>query len=103
MIRPTVFLLLLLFIYGGTAQASFLEIEAIEQDYADESSYGQVITEIKVEGNEYTRESIILRAISSLVGMTYTLDLARQDLLYLLRMGSFTNVFFTHLLITKSP
>jgi len=95
-IRPSVLLLILLTLTWGVARAGFIEVEPIEQDYADASAYDQVITEIKVEGNKHTREWVILQAIFSQVGMTYTHELAKQDLLYLLRIGSFTSVFFTH-------
>jgi outer membrane protein assembly factor BamA len=74
--------------------AKFFEIHKIKPALPENPPYGEIIREIRVTGNKYTREWIIKAALKSQVGHPYVQDNAMKDVLYVYRLGSFTEVFF---------
>jgi outer membrane protein assembly factor BamA len=74
--------------------AKIAKIESIRPGLPVDLPYGEVIREIRIEGNRYTDEDVIKSAIKSQVGHPYTEENAKRDLLWVYRLGSFTEVLF---------
>ncbi len=86
--------LFLLILLGGpgSAVAKLVSIEPIPPSLPEGLLYGEILREIRVEGNKYTREWIILKAVKSQIGHPYTPENAEKDVLWILRLGAFTSV-----------
>ena len=69
-------------------------IEKITEPWPESPPYGEFVREIRLEGNGYTRDWIILAAMASTVGEPYTESTARRDFLWLSQLGAFTSVNF---------
>jgi len=69
-------------------------IQEILEPYPEAPPYSEIVREIKIEGNGYTRDWIILDAMASKVGEPYTERSARTDFLWLSQLGAFTSVNF---------
>ncbi len=76
------------------AGAKIVTMEDIPQGVPDDLAWGEILREIRIEGNEYTREYIIRMAFKSQIGHPYTQENAKRDLLWIARLGSFTSVVF---------
>jgi len=74
------------------AQAKLVTVEPIPRSIPDDLIYGQILREVRIEGNNYTREWIIRKAIKSQIGHPYTPENAKLDVLWVLRLGAFTSV-----------
>jgi outer membrane protein insertion porin family len=79
------------FIVAGCAS---VKVSEIPSPFDDTLGFGEVITEIRIVGNEHTRESIILRALASKEGEVYTQETADLDNKWLFQLGVFTTIFF---------
>jgi outer membrane protein assembly factor BamA len=82
---------------AGAAPAfgiSWIKSSDIPDPFSENIILGKVITEIRIEGNEETKESVIRRALNSNVGDIYTEELARSDRKWLFQLGVFTSIFF---------
>ena len=76
----------------GTTAAKLVTVEPIPPAIPEGLHYGEILREVRIEGNKYTREWIILAAIKSQIGHPYTQENARLDVLWVLRLGAFTSV-----------
>ena len=76
------------------ASAKLVTIEKIPRGIPEDLAWGEIVREIRIEGNRYTREKIIRQAFKSRIGHPYTQENARLDLLWIARLGSFTSVSF---------
>jgi hypothetical protein len=88
---------LLLMIAAAAAPAaadSWIKVSDIPDPFSEHIIQGKAITEIRIEGNEDTQETIILRAMTSKVGAVYTDKSARADRRWLFQLGVFTSIFF---------
>ena len=93
--RKVMLVTLLLTILAGSlapAAAKLVTVEAIPNPIPDDLLYGEILREVRIEGNKYTREWIIRKAVRSEIGHPYTQDNARRDVLWVLRLGAFTSV-----------
>jgi hypothetical protein len=79
---------------GDTVSATeeFISIVPIPPSIPEDLIYGKILREIRIEGNRYTREWIIRKAIRSEIGHPYTQSNAKRDVLWVLRLGAFTSV-----------
>lgn len=76
------------------SQAKIVTITEIPRGLPDGLTYGEILREIRIEGNRHTQESVILMAFKSKIGYPYTAENAKIDLLWISRLGSFTSVAF---------
>jgi len=83
-----------LLLTAASAQAKIITIEPLPPAFEENPPYGEIVREIRIEGNEHTRESVIRTALKSEVGHPYTEENARLDLLWVSRLGAFTAVSF---------
>jgi outer membrane protein insertion porin family len=79
---------------AGEALAKIISVEPHSPEFEENPPYGALIREIYVEGNKYTRESVILGALKSQVGQPYTEENAHLDFFWVFRLGAFTAVSF---------
>ncbi len=86
--------LLLSVLLGGpsSAVAKLITVEPIPPAIPEGLPFGETLREIRIEGNKYTREWIILTAIKSQIGHPFTQENAKLDVLWVLRLGAFTSV-----------
>lgn len=91
----------IIFVFGlliaaskSTNAVSWIKVSDIPDPFAENIILGKVITEIRIEGNEETKESVIRRALTSKVGDVYTEELGRSDRKWLFQLGVFTSIFF---------
>jgi len=91
---PLVLLLGLAVGAWSPAAAAVVTIHDIDDGFARDPHYGEIIREIHVEGNNHTKEEVILEAMSSKVGESYTRDHAELDSFWITRLGAFTMVSF---------
>lgn len=73
----------------------FISITPIPPAIPDDLIYGEILREVRIEGNEYTREWIIRKAVRSQIGHPFTHSNAKRDVLWILRLGAFTSVSLT--------
>ncbi len=73
---------------------SLVSIEDIESPFPENPPYGEIIQEIRIEGNDYTRTWIVEAEMVSQVGEPYTEKSAQSDYLHLGRLGTFTFINF---------
>ena len=76
------------------AGCSLFSAEDLPAPFPESPPYGEIVREIRVEGNKYTLTWIITTAMASKVGEPYTEQNARNDALWLGQLGSFTAVSF---------
>ncbi len=77
------------------AGCSLFSAEDIPPLYPENPRYGEIVREIRVEGNKYTKTWIVTSAMMSKVGEPYTERSARFDGLWLGQMGTFTSASFS--------
>ena len=73
---------------------SLISIDPIPSPFPDSLPYGQIVREIRVEGNRYTKTWVVEAALASQVGEPYTEEGSRYDYRWLAQMGVFTAVSF---------
>lgn len=73
----------------------FVHMDDIEPGFAKNPPFGEIVREVRVEGNRHTRESVIKKAMKSRIGHPYTQENAQLDMLWVARLGSFTSVVFS--------
>ena len=78
--------------HPASTVAKLVLIEPIPPSIPEDLIYGEILREIRIEGNKYTREWIIRKAIRSEIGHPYTQSNAKRDVLWVLRLGAFTSV-----------
>ena len=83
-----------LLVWGAPGIANVVTITDIPRGISNDLAFGEIVREIRIEGNHHTREYVIRLAFKSKVGYPYTQENARLDLLWISRMGSFTSVVF---------
>ena len=88
-----VFLLiaLCLFLTGG----DFISRSPIPGPFADDITFGEVIIEIRLEGNSIVKDDIIYKAMKSKPGEIYTEESATIDYKWLTQFGVFTTIQFS--------
>ena len=72
--------------------AKLVTVEDIPHSIPDGLQFGEILREVRIEGNKYTREWIIQKAIKSQIGHPYTPENAKLDVLWVMRLGAFTSV-----------
>ncbi|MCK5408321.1 MAG: BamA/TamA family outer membrane protein, partial [Candidatus Krumholzibacteria bacterium] len=77
------------------AGCSLFSVEDIPPLHPENPPYGEIVREIRVEGNKYTKTWIVTSAMMSKVGEPYTERSARFDGLWLGQMGTFTSASFS--------
>ena len=71
-----------------------LQKSPIPLPFGPRPPYGEVVREIRLEGNETTDSSLILEMMVTRVGEPYTADNATRDYFRLLQLGVFTSITF---------
>ncbi len=74
------------------AQAKLVTVTDIPNAIPEDLLWGQILREVRIEGNKYTREWVIRKALKSQIGHPYTEENARLDVLWVMRLGAFTSV-----------
>ncbi len=73
---------------------SHIHIEPVPSPFNPDPPFGRTVKEIHLEGNEVTRDHIILNTMVTRVGDTYSREAAEKDYRRLLQLGVFTSIFF---------
>lgn len=73
---------------------SWVKSSDIPDPFSRDLILEKLVTEIRIDGNEATKDSIIRRAMTTKVGSVYTEESARSDFRWLFQLGVFTSVFF---------
>ncbi len=81
-------------LWGTPGIAKLVTITDIPRGIPNNLAFGEIVRAIRIDGNQYTRESVIRLAFKSRIGHPYTQENAKLDLLWLSRLGSFTSVSF---------
>jgi outer membrane protein assembly factor BamA len=68
--------------------------EPVPSPFPETPRYGQVVKEIRLEGNKTTKEHIVLNTLVTRVGDTYTQENAEKDYRRMIQLGVFTSVSF---------
>ena len=79
----------------SAAGCSLISVDPIPSPFLDSQPFGEVVREIRVEGNRYTRTWLVEAAMASRVGEPYTAESARNDYRWLGGMGVFTSIDFS--------
>jgi outer membrane protein assembly factor BamA len=90
-LRCLVLLPVALVLTGG----DFISISDIPSSFDENLAFGQRITQVRIEGNQDTREDVILAAMASKVGEVYTQESALLDRKWISQLGVFTSMFFS--------
>ena len=85
-------LLSLLLSAPTSAQAKLVTVTKIPRAIPEGLLWGQTLQEVRIEGNKYTREWIIRKALKSQIGHPYTQENAKLDVLWVMQLGAFTSV-----------
>jgi hypothetical protein len=62
------------------AQAKLVTVTDIPNAIPEDLLWGQILREVRIEGNKYTREWVIRKALKSQIGHPYTQENARLSL-----------------------
>jgi outer membrane protein assembly factor BamA len=73
---------------------SLISIDPIPSPFPDSQPFGEVVREIRVEGNRYTKTWLVEAAMASRVGEPYTAESAQNDYRWLGGLGVFTSIDF---------
>jgi outer membrane protein assembly factor BamA len=87
-------LALTLTLAGLTSGCSLFSIESIPGAFPESLPDGEMVREIRLEGNRYTRDWVVEMAMASKVGEPYTEQTARLDYLWLSQLGAFQSISF---------
>ena len=89
-----VVVLLLCGFLGGPVPglAKLVTVTDIPRSIPDDLHFGEILQEVRIEGNKYTREWVIRTALKSQIGHPYTPENAKLDVLWIIRLGAFTSV-----------
>ncbi|MCK5407962.1 MAG: hypothetical protein KAJ37_10920, partial [Candidatus Krumholzibacteria bacterium] len=82
---------LCLFLTGG----DFISRSPIPGPFAEDITFGEVIIEIRLEGNSIVKDDIIYKAMKSKPGEIYTEESATIDYKWLTQFGVFTTIQFS--------
>jgi outer membrane protein assembly factor BamA len=91
----TRYLALTVTVVGLTSGCSLFSIENIPSPFPESLPYGEIVREIRLEGNKHTRGWVIEMAMDSEVGEPYTEESSRNDYLWLSQLGSFQSISFS--------
>jgi outer membrane protein assembly factor BamA len=72
----------------------FFSVSDIPTPFGEDLAFGEVIKEIRVEGNKDTRTSLIYAAMRSKVGEIYTEESAELDYKWITQLGVVTSIHF---------
>jgi outer membrane protein assembly factor BamA len=89
------YLALTITVAGLTSGCSLFSIESIPSAFPESLPFGEIVREIRLEGNEHTRDWVIEMAMASKVGEAYTEESARLDYLWLSQLGAFQSINFS--------
>jgi len=73
---------------------SLFSVDTVPPPFPENPPFGEIVREIRIEGNSYTRTWIVEGAMSSKVGEPYTERGSEFDYLWLSRLGTFTSIKF---------
>jgi len=73
---------------------SLFSVEKVPLPFPEDLPYGEIVQEIRIEGNSHTRTWIVESAMASRVGEAYTEHTSRYDNLWLSQLGVFTSIYF---------
>lgn len=73
---------------------SLIQKRPVPEPFEPNPPYGEIVRDIELEGNRYTRESVIRDGLVSRVGEPYTEQSAIKDYRRLFQLGVFTRVQF---------
>jgi len=73
---------------------NFFSVSDVPSAFDDDITFGMAIKEIRLEGNNDTRDDIILAVLASKEGEVYTRETAMLDRKWLVQLGVFTSLFF---------
>jgi len=91
---PQIFAKRLLVVTLFAAFVSGCSIQKITGPFPEAPPYGEIVSDIRIEGNRHTATWIVLSAMASEIGEPYTEESARTDYLWLSRLGTFTSIVF---------
>lgn len=74
--------------------SDFISVSEIPTPFNDNLIFGKTVREIRLEGNQDTRDELIYRTMATKVGEVYTMDSAQLDRKWLAQLGVFTSIFF---------
>ena len=74
--------------------AANCSVQKIAPPFPEDMPYGSIVREIRIEGDDFTRSRIVRSAMASRPGKPYTEKTARNDYLWLSRLGIFTSIAF---------
>lgn len=83
-----------LFVALSSSGCEHIHREPTPSPFQPDPPYGKTVQEIRLEGNETTRDQIILNTMETQVGDIYTREAAEVDHRRLFQLGVFTSVFF---------
>jgi outer membrane protein assembly factor BamA len=75
--------------------SKFFSVSDIPPPFDENITYGEVIKEIRLQGNKIIRDKVIYAAMKSKPGEIYTEETALTDAKWLTQMGVFTSVHFS--------
>ncbi len=90
-----VFAMRLLLVTLFAASVSGCSIQKITGPFPEALPYGEIVRDIRIEGNRHTATWIVLGAMKSQIGEPYTEESATTDYLWLSRLGTFTSIVFS--------
>jgi len=85
---------LLLPVYLILTGGDFFSVSEIPSAFDENLAFGEVITEIRIDGNKDTDDSLIRSAMGSQVGEIYSEETATLDYRWLTQLGVFTSIRF---------
>jgi outer membrane protein assembly factor BamA len=74
--------------------SDFISVSEIPTPFNDNLIFGKTVREIRLEGNENTRDELIYKAMATKVGDVYSMDSAQLDRKWIVQLRVFTSVFF---------
>lgn len=86
--------LILAVLSTGLAGCGLIQKRPVPPPFARDTPFGEVVREIRLEGNNHTRESVIRDNLSSSVGEPYLQEEAIREYDRLFQLGAFTRLEF---------
>jgi outer membrane protein insertion porin family len=77
------------------AHANLVTITEVPPSIPKNLHWGEILREVRIEGNEHTREWVIRSTLKSQIGHPYIQEHAELDVHWLMQLGSFTAVRLT--------
>ena len=91
----TLWVLLLVPLWLLTTGSKCFSKSPIPPPFAEDITFGEVIKEIRLVGNEIVKDDVIFTAMKSKPGEIYTEESATIDYKWLSQFGTFTTIHFT--------